>query len=550
MMKHTRFRRRWLWRALLPAMIAAIAGLALAQPSSADTDSSDDSGQRVEIDHHGLHHHREQRTDNNEVVTIGSDAHLPAGAHGDSVVAILGSAISEGDADTVVSVLGETRVTGPLTDSAVAILGNVYVDSKIDGDAVAVLGNIELGPDAEVGGDVVAIGGALHRDASAVVHGETQTVLSGAVGGFAWLKPWLRHCLLLGRPLALVPGIGWAWTMALGFLALYVLLALLFRPSVTHCVQTFETHPGQCIVAALLATLLSPIVVTLLCITVIGIAAVPFFVAAILFAGLFGKAVLLAWIGSRVLARPQSGALSHPAVAVLIGGAIVLILYVVPVLGIIVYKILGLLGLGIIVYTLLVAARARRAAAAPGAGIASTPASGPGAEITGAPETAGPRDAAAAAAAASATEAPPATTMTSAPTPAVTAANAAALPRAGFWIRMAALLLDGLLVGIVIGALHHKFDVELLVLATYGALMWKVRGATVGGIVFDLQVVRVDGQPIDWATAAVRAMSCFLSLAPAGLGFLWIAFDSEKQAWHDKIAGTVVVRTTKRISLT
>ena len=63
-----------------------------------------------------------------------------------------------------------------------------------------------------------------------------------------------------------------------------------------------------------------------------------------------------------------------------------------------------------------------------------------------------------------------------------------------------------------------------------------------------MQVVRQDGREIDWVTAFVRALSCFLSLAPAGLGFLWIAFDAEKQSWHDKIAGTVVVRTLKRLS--
>jgi uncharacterized RDD family membrane protein YckC len=38
-------------------------------------------------------------------------------------------------------------------------------------------------------------------------------------------------------------------------------------------------------------------------------------------------------------------------------------------------------------------------------------------------------------------------------------------------------------------------------------------------------------------------------LAAAGLGFIWIAFDDGKQAWHDKIAGTVVVRVTKGVSL-
>ena len=73
--------------------------------------------------------------------------------------------------------------------------------------------------------------------------------------------------------------------------------------------------------------------------------------------------------------------------------------------------------------------------------------------------------------------------------------------------------------------------------------------ATIGGIICGLQVVRVDGRPIDWATAIVRALGCFLSLAVVGLGFIWIAIDPDHQAWHDKIAGTVVVRAPKGTSL-
>jgi len=538
MIKPTRPMMRWLLRALVPVMIGAMASMAQAQSSSSDTDSSDSDEQHASIGRHHLHGRHEQHVDDNTLFSLGGNSHLPAGKHADSVVSILGSAISEGDADSVVSVFGETRVTGPLTDSAVAVFGNLYIDSKIDGDAVAVFGNIELGSHAEIGGDVVAVGGTLHRDDASVIHGEAQTVLGGTFGGCDWIKPWFRHCLFYGRPLALAPGLGWAWALALSFLGLYVVFALLFRPSITHCVQTLESHPGQCIVAALLATLLSPIVIILLCITVIGAVAVPFFIAGVLIAGMFGKAALLAWFGQRVLGRPQSGSLSHPAAAVLLGGVIVLALYVVPVLGFIVYKMLGLLGLGVVVYTLLQAARVRRAGAVGAGSVAGAQLAAPAAaDATGAPA---PQPTAAAA-----TAAPEASVAT----PATAAANIAALPRAGFWIRMSALLLDALMIGIVIGAFHHKFDIELLLLAAYGALMWKLRGATIGGIVFDLQVVRQDGQPIDWVTAIVRALSCFLSLAPAGLGFIWIAFDGDKQAWHDKIAGTVVVRTSKRVSL-
>jgi hypothetical protein len=126
--------------------------------------------------------------------------------------------------------------------------------------------------------------------------------------------------------------------------------------------------------------------------------------------------------------------------------------------------------------------------------------------------------------------------------------NTSVLPRAGFGIRMGALLLDIILIGIVTQQLHDH-NVFLVLLAAYGAVMWKLKGSTIGGIICGLQVVRVDGRPIDWPTAVVRALSCFLSLAVVGLGFIWIAIDHDRQGWHDKIAGTAVVRSPKGASL-
>ena len=114
---------------------------------------------------------------------------------------------------------------------------------------------------------------------------------------------------------------------------------------------------------------------------------------------------------------------------------------------------------------------------------------------------------------------------------------------------MVALLLDVLLVGFVMEVLQHQHGLQLIVLAVYGAVMWKLRGSTVGGSIFDLKVVRLDGRAVDWETAIVRALGCFLSLAVAGLGFIWIVFDRDNQAWHDKIAGTVVVRVPKGVPL-
>lgn len=502
----------------------------------------------------------------NDVVNIGSDSLLPRGESADSVVSIFGSSTCEGDAGDVVSIFGDTRITGAVSDSAVAVLGNTYIDSKVDGDAVTVLGSIELGPHAEIGGNVVAIGGTLQRDPAAIVHGSVQNIIAGHFGSVGWLRSWIQHCLLYGRPLALEPGLGWAWKLAFAFLALYAALALLFRDGLIRCVQTFEAQPGQSVLAALIAMLLTPVLVVLLFVTVIGIPAVPFVVFGLFCAGLFGKAVMLAWLGRRITGRQGQGSVSHPAVAVLIGGLLVLVLYLVPVIGFLVYKLLGILGLGAVVYTVLLTIRAHQAAkvapaAAPAEPAAPGPIPKPGPTPSPAPDPP-PAAVAAFSATAAASAAPEAATSRETgaapsagpadtpgqPGPATAAAArqpvSAALPRAGFWIRMAALLLDVVLVGFFMSLFHHA-HLHLVVLAAYGAVMWKVRGSTVGGIVFDLHVVRLDGREVDWETAIIRALSCFLSLAVAGLGFIWIAFDGNHQAWHDKIAGTVVVRAAK-----
>jgi uncharacterized RDD family membrane protein YckC len=489
----------------------------------------------------GAHHHRHGR----ELVNIGRDSDLPAGERADSVVSIIGSSIAAGDASDVVSLLGDTTVTGSVRHSAVAVLGNTLIDGTVDGDVVAVLGNVQLGPNANVGGDVVAVGGKVERDPAAQVHGAVQTVI-GSFAGFAWLKPWIENCLFYGRPLALAPGLGWAWGLALGLLALYAALALLFADGVTRCVQTLESQPGMTLVAALITVLLTPVLLVLLCVTFVGIAAVPFVAAGLLCASLFGKTVMLAWLGHRTVGGARGGRrFGHPALAVLVGGAIVLVLYLVPVLGFIVYKLLGLFGLGAVVYTLVLLARARRAERSD-----RVVAAGPGfAPSAAGPSAAGPSAAGPSAAGPEMVASAPGATAAQPPGAAAPVLSAAGLPRAGFGIRMTALLIDALLVGFLMGMLHHGFHLELLVLAVYGAVMWKLRGATVGGIVFDLQVVRLDDRPVDWETAIVRALGCFLSLAVIGLGFFWIAFDAGKQAWHDKIAGTVVVRVRKGVPL-
>jgi uncharacterized RDD family membrane protein YckC len=127
--------------------------------------------------------------------------------------------------------------------------------------------------------------------------------------------------------------------------------------------------------------------------------------------------------------------------------------------------------------------------------------------------------------------------------------SAVTLPRAGFWIRLAAVLLDCVLAGMVFAMLGHVLRFLgggfPLWFAVYNVVMWGAKGTTVGGIICGLKIVRLDDRPVDWGVAAVRGLGGFLSLAVAGLGFIWVAFDPEKQSWHDKIAGTTIVKVPR-----
>ncbi|HLA48407.1 MAG TPA: RDD family protein, partial [Nitrospinota bacterium] len=57
-----------------------------------------------------------------------------------------------------------------------------------------------------------------------------------------------------------------------------------------------------------------------------------------------------------------------------------------------------------------------------------------------------------------------------------------------------------------------------------------------------LKVVPVADSMMTYKKAFIRYIGYIISEIPLFLGFLWIVFDKDKQGWHDKIAGTFVVK--------
>ena len=148
---------------------------------------------------------------------------------------------------------------------------------------------------------------------------------------------------------------------------------------------------------------------------------------------------------------------------------------------------------------------------------------------------------------------------------------------AGFWIRVVARLLDGLIVGIPLAVVFGVLALAagglaagtsnsdqntqnttaavfsgvfilfyLLAIAVsigYWVYFWGTTGATFGMRMLGLRVVDANtGGPIGIPRALVRWLMTIVNSWACYIGWIWVAFDARKQGWHDKVARTVVIR--------
>jgi len=411
----------------------------------------------------------------------------------------------------VVSILGDARVDGLVGGDTTAVFGNTTINGQVRGSVVAVLGDLTLGPGALVGGDAVCIGGHLYRDPTALVRGDV--VVKSIGEGLNLLGP-ARQLWLSGfrHP--------WVWLGNFALLLLYAGIAWLFPAGVRRCGDVLVQRPGTALIAAGLTLLALPLLFFLLIVSLVGIPVALFALpAAVVLLWIFGKASFYALIG-RAISRERLPL----GLAVLVGGLVCLLFFLLPVVGLLLSAAISILMMGCVVAALFDSIKKQPS----GAGPVPPPLE---------PPPPPPAE-------------PPAVAFV--PPLSVLSAPAATAPVAGFWIRTAALALDGLILGVATTPFHGPAGGSggiLAALAAYGAILWKLRGSTIGGIVCGLKVVRLDDRPLDWPTAIVRALACFLSLIALGLGFLWVIFDRRGQSWQDKIAGTIVIRPAKGVTL-
>ena len=455
--------------------------------------------------------------------------------------------------DDVVRVASDYALkAGDRVHDLVVVMGNATVDGHVLGDLVVVLGEAQLGPDAVVDGDMAVIGGTLGVKAGAtarrqvvVVAGsldapadftpQGQQIIIGFKGlgdAVRALLPWLTRGLLLGRPI--VPDLPWVWVVVGILFAVYLGVLLIFERPVRLAADTLTATPLRSLATGLGTLLAAGPLVVLLAASVVGLLVVPFAACALLVMGLVGKVAANAWLGARLLPEGEQHSRLTLARSFAIGCAVLILAYMVPELGGVAWATASAVGLGASVLAFVSAYR-RENPPAERAPILPPPTS----PISDDRTVAG-QDAAGW----------PTPVAASLATPASSASQAAvllAMPHATFADRLGAFVLDGILVALFI-YMMSRIDGQAFVplLLAYRFACWTWKGATVGGIICQLRVIRVDGNLVGPGEAMIRSLGSIFSFGILGLGCLWILRDADRQAWHDKIAGTFVVKVPRQ----
>lgn len=119
----------------------------------------------------------------------------------------------------------------------------------------------------------------------------------------------------------------------------------------------------------------------------------------------------------------------------------------------------------------------------------------------------------------------------------------------GFWPRTAALWADFIALGalgygtqLLVSSFPMAGPISLFTLV-YFVVLWATTGRTLGLWLVGARVVRQeDGRRLGLRRSLIRMLGFLFDTATLLTGFLWVGVDRRKQGWHDKMAGSYVVR--------
>ena len=133
---------------------------------------------------------------------------------------------------------------------------------------------------------------------------------------------------------------------------------------------------------------------------------------------------------------------------------------------------------------------------------------------------------------------------------------------AGFWLRVWAVLIDGLIVTVVMGILtavlqlpggflSSEFHVATFLVTQAGNWLYaavmesSTSQATIGKMALNIKVTDLEGERVSFGRASGRHFAKFVSYLTIGIGFLMAGWTQKKQALHDMMADTLVVKAPR-----
>jgi uncharacterized RDD family membrane protein YckC len=436
----------------------------------------------------------------------------------------------------VILVLGSATIEGTVHGDVIVWLGNVRLgpSAMVEGSTVVIAGNLYVAEGARVGRDLVMIGGTVEAPSTFTPDGAHLVVGTPALGRrIRDVASWVTRGLLWGR--IIVPDLPWVWALLAIVFVFSVLFNHIFDRPVRAAADIVLGRPVRALLMGMLLIVVTGPLLVILAATIVGLLVVPFAICAIFIGWTIGKIGVTRALGTRVIHESDPENRWQAFRSFLIGFVIVAAAYAVPILGLAAWALMSLFGMGAAALTFV----ERRRSGEPLAAAVDAPLTSTGvATPTPAFGNATPR----------AEPVAEVVVPTAAPTPEPPPPGSRALlPYAAFLDRAAAFALDCILIAIAAQLLDRGHDdgTFFVLLLTYHIAFWIWKGTTLGGIVCNLRVIRTNGEPLRPVDAVVRGLSSLFSIAALGIGCLWMLRDPDRQTWHDKIAGTYVVKVPK-----
>ena len=429
-----------------------------------------------------------------------------------SIALLGGSALIEGTVEGELVVIGgSATIKGKVQHDVVVVCGSVTNQGTIEGSLISVLTANHLGSRSVINRDLTVVAGPIEQESGAIVRDDRIVIpIFFNLTTFSWIHDWIKQGLFYLRPFP--PGVTAIWFISGFMLILYLFFSLVFAKPLNTCVGALDSRPLASLVTGIVTLMLIGPIFILLAVSVVGIIAIPFVACGLVIMHLFGNICVYRELGHQIGKQLGLSVLSHPMTAFVFGMGLFCLLYMVPIIGFIVKSLVLVMGLGAVILAFFGSMR-RDKGDSNGSTVMYTP--------------------------------PQRDTISETNSSSETTSS---LPRVGFWLRFWASVLDISLVSFLLAILGspHLIPAAWII---YHIGLWTWRATTMGGIVLGLRVVRLDGQEITFAVALVRGLASCLSAIPLFLGFFWAGWDADRQSWHDKIAGTVIVREPKGTSL-